>query len=648
LSVFGKRVELIEGVDYDITGNVVRIEVTPTIANILGTYKAEFHYILPDNGLIDEDRKCAVDVDAFIIVGSTAQADNPSEFTVTSDMAIAFKGDKGDKGDSFTYADFTPEQIAELQQPATDAIASIQEVELAVETAEGLRVQAELNRQTNTSTAILNAEQATDDANDAAILANEKAGLAATATTAANTKAGEANTAATAANTAAGLADTARLAIQSDLASKANQTELDQLAGDVSLLDAVQGAKIKDIENVLSTANLVQSTQVSISGRKVVSLPKNAANGGMQVKLEGLTAENLVVNGDFRSGTTGWEGVLGTISTANNELTYKVDALSANARVEQQIDIAIPGHKYYARGYINPKYTNTVSLSMGTPVVTVAVNMANAWNMVSAIITATSNARFRFYLNTVSWYVVGDTIKLKDIMTIDLTATFGTGNEPDRATCDKMFSDYFEGVKSFVPTGRVRSVDKNGLNPTALYLTAPELRSNGTVKDEIRKGANDYELVKRINEVDGTVLATPVISPISYGGILNSAENGTVYHEPVIADAGVYGTNMPILLTDYPISALEEILKHENGVDTYLDVSTAVIAGDKLSFTHPSLQSGDLVLFTYAFDKESTNGNITATFYDSNVVKIDTVTGKAYRINEVVTNGVLTRTLTEV
>ena len=224
LSVLGKRVELVEGVDYDITGNVVRIEVTPTIANILGTYKAEFHYILPDNGLIDEDRKCAVDVDAFIIVNSTAQADDPSEFTVTSDMAIAFKGDKGDKGDSFTYADFTPEQIAELQQPATDAIASIQEVELAVETAEGLRVQAELNRQTNTSTAILNAEQATDDANNAAILANEKAGLAATATTeantardeanlaatAANTKAGEANTAAMAANTAAGLADTAR------------------------------------------------------------------------------------------------------------------------------------------------------------------------------------------------------------------------------------------------------------------------------------------------------------------------------------------------------------------------------------------------------------------------------------------------------
>ena len=31
------------------------------------------------------------------------------------------KGEKGDKGDPFTYADFTPDQIAELQQPATEA-----------------------------------------------------------------------------------------------------------------------------------------------------------------------------------------------------------------------------------------------------------------------------------------------------------------------------------------------------------------------------------------------------------------------------------------------------------------------------------------------------------------------------------------------
>ena len=45
LTALGKRVELV-GVDYDIT-ETLSIEVTPAIATILGTYKAEFHYILP-------------------------------------------------------------------------------------------------------------------------------------------------------------------------------------------------------------------------------------------------------------------------------------------------------------------------------------------------------------------------------------------------------------------------------------------------------------------------------------------------------------------------------------------------------------------------------------------------------------------------
>ena len=55
---------------------------------------------------------------------------------------------------------------------------------------------------------------------------------------------------------------------------------------------------------------------------------------------------------------------------------------------------------------------------------------------------------------------------------------------------------------------------------------------------------------------------------------------------------------MDILLTDYPIASIEEIIKHEDGIDTYLNVATAVIASGGLSFTHPDLTDGDLVLFT--------------------------------------------------
>ena len=382
---------------------------------------------------------------------------------------------------------------------------------------------------------------------------------------------------------------------------------LAQLAGEVSLLDAVHGAKINEIENVLSSANLGQSAQLSVSGVSPLSLPKNAANGGMSVKLEGLTQD------------------VGGVIT-HFEPTGRVRSVGKNLLTGRYID-----------GSRIVETTGLSAVSSASSRTDYFKILANKQYILEANDNSTADNRIAFY----------DANKTFISGFINAANSHLVVISPSSAVYARVSTLTTRKNTLRLSAGAIR-IPYEPYRETSLYLTAPELRSNGAVKDEIRKGANGYELVKRINEVDGTVLATPVITPISYGGILNSAENGTVYHEPVIADAGVYGTNMPILLTDYPIDSLEEIIIHKEGVDTYLYVSTAVIAGDKLSFTHPSLQSGDLVLFTYSFAKESTNGNITATFYDSNVVKIDTVTGKAYKITDVVTNGVLTRTLTEV
>ena len=56
---------------------------------------------------------------AGIIVKETVVEKDP---TIISEV-VALPGEKGDKGDPFTYDDFTPEQIAELQRPATEAAA---------------------------------------------------------------------------------------------------------------------------------------------------------------------------------------------------------------------------------------------------------------------------------------------------------------------------------------------------------------------------------------------------------------------------------------------------------------------------------------------------------------------------------------------
>ncbi len=62
------------------------------------------------------------------------------------------KGDKGDKGDAFTYADFTPTQIAELQKPATDKVEELNQLETTLTNSEILRVQNENTRISNEET----------------------------------------------------------------------------------------------------------------------------------------------------------------------------------------------------------------------------------------------------------------------------------------------------------------------------------------------------------------------------------------------------------------------------------------------------------------------------------------------------------------
>ncbi len=145
-------------------------------------------------------------------------------------------------------------------------------------------------------------------------------------------------------------------------------------------------------------------------------------------------------------------------------------------------------------------------------------------------------------------------------------------------------------------------------------------------------------------------LAEPITAPIEVSGTLLSNPSGTVYVENVVADAGLYSDGLSVLNQDLPIAEIESISKVDftTGVETSLDVSKVVVNEDKLSFTHSDLENGDIVFFTYFYDKEGTLGETTIEYYDSRHVLKDTVTGKFYKIEKSVTDGELIETLVEV
>lgn len=574
----------------------------------------------------------------------------------------------------------------------------------------------------------------------------------------------------------------------------------------------VTDARVTTLENVISSANINQETTATVTGVDTVSLPKTAANTGMQVQMFGQSAENLVVNGDFRNGTTGYLSFNASLSVVGGNLINTAGSIE-NFGESRRDNVFSKDNIFYLKSRFRVTNSNATSARVLAGDSAVRLNVthpvANQWYELSVVgLHESTDSRLllrHLYANAAT--ANGAVMEVDYVLGVNLTATFGAGNEPTKEQCNKLFANYFEGTDNVLGTGRVRSVDADGLNPSILQLTTPPLRSNGLIKDEIRKGTNGYELVKRVgvgtlgangitggdfegglvatvtdgfnsvstwtlnttnpisglqdgrlqvntigtsharpflaigtsrlagqfrkvsfaykvnsgtcvlssfssgpstvnvnktlsgnglyeayyiasgnnslalyfdgrnlfdlqidnikdelvNTLEGAAtgavatvlgnsihytLATPVITPIAHAGLLNSNSNGTVYFEPAVADAGVYGTNLAIQLTDFPINTIESISKYENGVFTTLNPATAVIASGGLSFTHPDLASGDLVTFTYMYNLESTGRSMTLTHYDSRYVVKDTANTNVYKITPKITSGLLTWELT--
>jgi hypothetical protein len=96
-------------------------------------------------------------------------------------------------------------------------------------------------------------------------------------------------------------------------------------------------------------------------------------------------------------------------------------------------------------------------------------------------------------------------------------------------------------------------------------------------------------------------LATPILTyypPKSIPLEINS----TIQHQSILSDIVYYATGIAITDTDYPISALQEVVlvNPTTGTETQIDITTCTIAGGGLSFTSTALTDGDLVWIRYS------------------------------------------------
>lgn len=146
------------------------------------------------------------------------------------------------------------------------------------------------------------------------------------------------------------------------------------------------------------------------------------------------TYTNLISNGDFSNGVTGWNR--GTAS--NNTLTLLVTAqYQSSSQSLNSIASSVSGHKLYYCATIKADSTSVnIKLVDNSNYNNKNISSTGNYVLVSNIATIVSN-------NTTLAFNIQDdrpsgwtNIYAKNILVVDLTATFGAGNEPTQTWCD--------------------------------------------------------------------------------------------------------------------------------------------------------------------------------------------------------------------
>lgn len=300
------------------------------------------------------------------------------------------------------------------------------------------------------NTAASGADTAAANANAKATLANTAAGEATAAADSANIaaatateKAGLADTAAQTANAAAEAADEAREGIQEDLDKKANKDGWYQ-----TLTSGLA-------ENLVDTKGA--GTEQEFTDRTSCGEESIADDGsGIIKELRGnsLVWNQLVTNGDFANGTTGWGTQAGcNLSISGGKLVCTIASESLSAmRITQPVDF-IDAHKYLVfcrylihsasfRDSVYKGYFGGPTQWWGYMTITDTDTSVTVSEIITASGSHTNINVGPYRTKSTLYFAVGDYTTYDFISCIDLTLMFGPGKEP--ATVEEFQALYHE------------------------------------------------------------------------------------------------------------------------------------------------------------------------------------------------------------
>ena len=281
-----------------------------------------------------------------------------------------------------------------------------------------------------------------------------------------------------------------------------------------NLPDNLQG-EIDEINDKIDVVNKIKDALIS------------GVDGGEYYD-ETLTIKliNLVQNGSFED-MSNWTTWL-TSSTDSSQKKYGKhslklggDTLNGDALASTAIEKPIAGHKYYGREYLKTNGELTAADCRFEIISTDIVpeeahifgwNQGNYpdWTMISDVITIPYANADSYIVRT---FTVGGSVEawVDGLMVIDLTATFGEGNEPSKEWCDTNIPFFEGGKKAYIDfNNSIRFI--SDLHKITILGEKFNLRANVTIE-----GIKYNDENKEIYVPDRTIIKCEVSGAYSIG-----------------------------------------------------------------------------------------------------------------------------------
>jgi hypothetical protein len=348
-----------------------------------------------------------------------------------------------------------------------------------------------------------------------------------------------------------------------------------------------------DITALEAKVNTPAQQSLNLTELSQIQSVTDSYNGISEVEIGGATLNQVVVNGDFSNGTTGWTIVGGAggrnTITVTNKATFNGEATATGGysqilpSVKQNDKVAILFDAVYSTGTKPELQYGQIGVS------TVPISYNNGSNCI--VVTVTAPSDFGVYLRQVAGATYAN-VSFDNIKTVPMTGMYFENYTPDQMNA--LVNTYWEGLRSTqsVELGsRGRNLfDANSpnviLNKRVNGLSGTEISIDGSsISDYIRvKPSTNYRVAIGMNSgVAGHCFYDKNKNFIS--GVLSSTAVGQTITTP----AGTAYVRLSTLMINLTTQSLVE------GTVTLSPFQPFIGSTAKITYTDPTKFDGALL-----------------------------------------------------